>query len=86
MVVIIKKITFLLFFFFFIPNNAYASVFFKKNYYISDGQHYFWKNYSDGILIDDALDPVQAISKGIPGIYILTHPMNWFESEYHLMF
>ena len=66
--------------------NAYAKEFFVDNFYISDGQHYFWKNYKNGEQTENTLDPIEAINQGINKIYILTHPMNWFDTEYHVMF
>lgn len=68
-----------------IKYQSYTSEFFEKNFYISDGQHYYWKNYQNGILLEKRLCPCKIIEEEIPGIYILTHPMNWFNSEYHLM-
>ncbi len=65
--------------------HTYQSEFFKENFYVSDGQHYYWKNYQNGDLLKTKLCPCKIIEKGIPNIYLLTHPMNWFHTEYHLM-
>ena len=50
--------------------NAYDPHLFSKNFYISDGQHYYWKNYNHVKLLDEAIGPIEAIRKGIPNIYI----------------
>ena len=64
--------------------QAYDKTFFEDNFYISDGQHYYWKNYDHGKLLEQQSCPCVVFEKEVPNIYLLTHPLNWFEKEFHL--
>lgn len=65
--------------------QAYAPEFYDSHFYVSDGQHYYWKNYKNGTLLEQRLCPCKIIQQGIYRLYVLTHPMNWFNTEFHLM-
>lgn len=59
---------------------AYQDNFFKENFYISDGQATYWKNYDNGVLLKEKDCICKVIDRGIKNLYCLIHPMRWFGS------
>jgi hypothetical protein len=58
---------------------------FHNSLYVTDGHYWRWRTYVDGGLSDDQACLCHHMAKGVPRLYVLTHPHVWYANHFHLV-